>query len=34
VKAKYKEDEDVWGYREFDLRRWQIAEQILRLKGK
>jgi len=33
VKAKYKEDEDVWGYREFDLRRWQIAEQILKLKG-
>lgn len=33
VKAKYKEDEDVWGYREFDLRRWQIASQILKLGG-
>lgn len=32
VKPKYKLDSDVWGYREFDLRRWQIAEQILALQ--
>ncbi|MBI2302839.1 MAG: hypothetical protein HYU66_28365 [Armatimonadetes bacterium] len=33
VKPKYKLDSDVWGYREFDLRRWQIAREILHLQG-
>ncbi len=33
VKAKYKLDGDVWGYREFDLRRWRIAEQLLKLQA-
>jgi hypothetical protein len=33
VKAKYKLDSDCWGYREFDLRRWLVAEQILALQA-
>ncbi len=33
VKPKYKLDGDCWGYREFDVYRWQIAEQLLKLKA-
>ncbi|MCC7495248.1 MAG: hypothetical protein IT204_23065 [Fimbriimonadaceae bacterium] len=34
VKAKYKLDADCWGYREFDVYRWQLAEQILALSQR